>query len=301
MLLRKILKNLRGLLVFTALTINTIFWFVPLFFFAILKFLIPARRLRRLMTNWIMAMGENWVSTNALIFSITNDTHWDVRGLHGLRRDGWYLIIVNHQTWTDIVVLQTIFNRRIPFLKFFIKQQLIWFPILGTAWWAMDMPFMKRHSKSYLAAHPDQKGRDFEATRKACEKFRETPTSVINFIEGTRATPEKRARRESPFRNLLPPRAGGIALALSAMGDMFDAILDVTVVYPSGTARFWDMVCGEFDNVIVEVTRRPIEDWMIAGDYSSDRDYRRRFHQWLIHVWEEKDTRISALRAQPAT
>ena len=76
----------------------------------------------------------------------------------------------------------------------------------------------------YLARNPHMKGRDFETTRKACEKFRHTPTSVINFVEGTRFSVEKRDRHNAPYRHLLRPRAGGFAVAMSSMGEMFGAI-----------------------------------------------------------------------------
>jgi 1-acyl-sn-glycerol-3-phosphate acyltransferase len=242
-----------------------------------------------------MGIGGIWVSLNTWIFGVVNDTEWDVRGLEGLSVESWYLVIANHQTWTDIVVLQAVFNRRIPFLKFFIKQQLVWLPFLGVAWWAMDMPFMKRYSKSYLARHPEKKGKDLEATRKACEKFRATPTAVINFIEGTRFTEEKKNKRGSSFNHLLPPRAGGMALAISSMGDMFDAIVDVTIVYPTGPSTFWDICCGRMDQIVIDITRRPLESWMVVGDYGSDREYRSRFHRWLTDVWQEKDQRIAKL------
>ena len=296
-LLKKTLRNLRGLLTFSVCTINTIICFIPIMIFAILKFLIPLPKVRNLLTRWLMAVGEAWVGCNALIFSIRNSTRWELRGLEGLSRDHWYLVIANHQTWVDIVALQTVLNRRVPFLKFFIKQELIWFPFLGLAWWAMDMPFMKRYSKSYLAKHPEKKGKDLEATRHACEKFRDPPTSVINFIEGTRFSEEKRLKRGSGFDNLLPPRAGGVALALASMGEMFDAILDVTIVYPNGIANFWGMMCGEFDHVIIEVIRRPVEPWLYQGDYQNDREFRRDFHQWLTKLWEDKDRKINEFRS----
>ena len=296
-LLNKTLNNLQGIIVFGTCTISTIFWVTPLLIFAILKLLIPVTGVRRVMTRWIMAMGENWVTCNAAIYGFVNSTHWEVHGLEGLKKDNWYLVIANHQTWIDIVVLQTVLNRRIPFLKFFIKQELIWFPFLGLAWWGLDMPFMKRYSKSYLAKNPHKRGKDLEATRKACEKFRYTPTSVINFIEGTRFTVEKKIKRASPFENLLPPRAGSLALALDTMGSKFNAILDITIVYPGGTPQFWAMCYGEFDDVIIEIKMRPVDQWIINGDYVNDRDFRRAFHQWLTKIWQEKDERISAIRA----
>ena len=295
-LLTKTRNNVQGIIVFGACTISTIFWVTPLMVLALFKLLLPVRSFRRLMTRWIMVIGENWVSCNAAIFGLVNSTRWDVHGLEGLKTDNWYLVIANHQTWIDIIALQTVLNRRIPFLKFFIKQELIWFPFLGMAWWGLDMPFMKRYSKSYLAKNPHKKGKDLEATRRACNKFRYTPTSVINFIEGTRFTPEKKVKCASPFENLLPPRAGGLALAMNSMGSIFNEILDITIVYPNGTPKFWAMCYGKFDHVIIEIRKRPVEQWMVDGDYVNDRDFRREFHQWLTQIWQEKDERITAIR-----
>lgn len=285
-------RNLQGLITFLACTVNTIVWFVPVFVLGLIKFVLPVRFVRMHLTRWIMQFGTAWVACNSFIFSLGNSTNWDVRGLEGLRRDHWYLVIANHRSWVDIVVLQTVLNHRIPFLKFFIKQELVWFPFLGLAWWAMDMPFMKRYSKSYLAKHPEKKGRDLEATRKACAKFRDAPTAVINFIEGTRFTEEKRAKRGSPYRHLLAPHAGGVALALASMGSMFDAILDVSIVYPGVTPAFWDLMCGDFEGVVVDIRHRPVERWLYQGGYETDRDFRRQFHHWLAGLWEEKDSRI---------
>ncbi len=274
---------------------------MPIIVLAFAKFMLPYAPIRRVLSRWIMALGGAWVSANKLIFSIVGRTEWDFRGLDELNRGGWYLLMVNHQTWVDIVVLQTALARRIPFLKFFIKKELIWFPVLGLTWWAMDMPFMQRHSKSYLQKHPEEKGKDLEATRKACEKFSDTPTSVINFLEGTRFSEAKRVRRKSTFDHLLPPRAGGAALALASMGNMFDAILDITIVYPKGVANFWDMLCGHFEHVVVDIRKRSVDDWMLSGDYANDREFRRRFHRWLAEVWEEKDQRIKSIRAEFAS
>ena len=296
MLLKKIAGNVRGIATFAALTANTILWFVPLMLLAMVKLALPVRRARVMITRWLMSLGENWVSGNALILGLDEDGRLDARGTSDLNRRGWYLVIANHQTWSDILILQTVFNRRIPFLKFFIKQELIWFPLLGMAWWALDMPFMKRYSKSYLAKHPEKKGDDLKATQAACRKFSSTPTSVINFVEGTRFSEEKKQRRGSPYDNLLPPRAGGIALAVSSMGRIFDAILDVTVVYPEQVVRFWDICCGDLRPVVIDVVKRPVDAWLLQGDYSTDREYRSAFHRWLTNLWTEKDERIHALR-----
>ena len=289
-------RNLRGVAFFGGFTLNTIIWFVPIFLLAMVKLVLPIPTLRRAITRILMAMGENWISTNWLMMRFAGSIQLERRGLEGLRRDGWYLVISNHQTWVDIVVLQAVFNRRIPFLKFFIKRELIWFPLLGIAWWAMDMPFMKRFSPSYLARNPHMKGKDLETTRRACEKFRDTPTSVINFLEGTRFSEQKRVARNSPYRHLLQPRAGGLAVALSAMGELFESVVDVTMVYPDGATSFWDMCCGSHVNVVVEVRERELEGWLVEGNYETDREFRKQVHSWLGQIWSEKDEILDKTR-----
>jgi 1-acyl-sn-glycerol-3-phosphate acyltransferase len=292
--LKGLFRNLRGILIFGLLTLNTIVWFVPLFSLALVKLVVPIEAFRRPVTRVLMAFGENWISINRLVLSGAGSRDWMLPAVDDLREDGWYLVLSNHQTWVDILVLQSVFNRRIPFLKFFIKQELIWFPFLGLAWWALDMPFMKRYSPSYLAKHPEKKGKDLEATRKACEKFRRTPTSVINFVEGTRFTEAKRDARESPYRHLLKPRAGGVAIALSSMGELFDAVLDVTIIYPDGAPEFWAMCCGDRVRAEIAVVSRPIDRNLVEGDYQSDRRFRREVHQWLSGVWADKDALIAS-------
>lgn len=292
------LRNTRGVLIFGGLSLNTIFWFVPVFLFAIVKLVLPIPAVRRQVTRLLMWLGERWITVNSLVLSGIGARRWTADGLDGLSRDHWYLVLSNHQTWVDIVVLQQIFKGRIPFLKFFIKQELIWFPLLGIAWWAMDMPFMKRYSASYLAKHPEKRGADLEATKRACEKFKNTPTSVINFIEGTRFSEEKRVRRESPYRHLLPPRAGGVAVALSSMGELFDAMLDTTLYYPDGPPTFWGMCCGDYVRVRGHVRQLPVEPKLVKGDYSNDREFRREVHRWVSEIWRAKDARLEAEAAR---
>ena len=297
---RTVIQNLRGAFTLALIVLNIIFWFIPILVIAVMKLAVPIDGWRRITSNWLVICAENWISFNKAILSLTGNIYWDVRGLTGLRRQEWYLVVSNHQTWVDILVLQYVFNRRVPFFKFFIKQQLIWVPFLGLAWWALDMPFMKRYSKSELAANPEKKGKDLETTRRACEKFQTIPTSVINFVEGTRATPEKIRRRESPYRFLLRPRSGGIAFALGAMAGILKAMIDVTIVYADPSFRFWDLCCGRITRVIMDIRVREIPAWINEGDYTADTEFRQRFHRWISEIWAEKDELIATLRSEVA-
>jgi len=279
------------------MTINVIAWCSVLFVVALLKLIVPLKAWRRLASRAMTALAEGWIGTNNAIFRVMGSLPLDVRGLERLSTRDWYLVVSNHQSWVDILVLQAVFNRRIPFLKFFLKQQLIWVPFLGLAWWALDFPFMRRHSPAYLARHPEKRGEDLEATRRACEKFRLIPTSVMNFVEGTRYTERKHAAFNSPYRHLLPPRPGGTAFVLSAMGGTLHAMLDVTIVYPGNAPSLWDLCCGRVGVVTVDVRKRPIDDWMAAGDYAGDQAFRDRFKEWLAGLWADKDRLLERLRS----
>jgi 1-acyl-sn-glycerol-3-phosphate acyltransferase len=273
---------------------NVLAWCVLLFVVALLKLLVPVQAWRRRMSRVMVALAENWISCNHLIFRVMGSWTLQVSGTANLDRNEWYLVIANHRSWVDILVLQSVFNRRIPFLKFFLKKELIRVPVLGLAWWALDFPFMQRHSSAYLAKHPEARGQDIEATRKACEKFREIPTSVMNFVEGTRWTPAKHAATRSPYNHLLAPRAGGTSFALSAMGGVLSSLLDVTIVYDQPNPSLWDLCCGRVGRIRVAVRKLPIEAWMSQGDYSNDQPYRERFQTWLNGLWKEKDALLSS-------
>mgnify|MGYP000397534777 CR=1 FL=1 len=219
-------------------------------------------------------------------------------GLAALLHLNPYLLICNHHSWADIVVLCVIFRKHIPMNKYFLKQQLAWVPFMGLACWALDMPFMRRYSRSYLIRHPERRGKDVETTRRSCEKFRAHPTTIVNFVEGSRFTPEKRQQTRSPYNNLLPPKAAGIAMALNVLGSQFDKLLDVTLCYPENDKTpFYDMLSGKLTRIVVRVNLRPIDPEM-HGDYVGDKNFKRRFQLWLNTLWEEKDKQIDAIKAE---
>ena len=278
------------------LVLNVLFWVPILLFFAILKLILPFKAMRLLIDPILLRIAEAWIAGNSGWMGLTQRTQWDVQGIDGLDDRSWYLVNCNHQSWVDILVLQHLFNRRIPLLKFFLKQQLIWVPIMGLAWWALEFPFMRRHSEEFLKKHPEMRGKDQATTRKACEKFALIPTSVMNFLEGTRFTRAKHARQQSPYKHLLKPKAGGIALALNAMGDKFQAILDVTIVYPDGTPTFTQFLSGKLRRVVVRVRRLPVPQDLAQGDYAGDAAVREAYQQWVHQLWLDKDAQIEALK-----
>ncbi len=289
-MLSRLPAPLRGALTATILGLNTLIISLSLVPPALAKLLLPFKPVRRVCDRLMNALASRWVANNnAWIAAVQPAAVWDVQGVEGLHPHGWYLVSSNHQSWVDILVLQRIFHGRIPFLKFFLKQELIWVPVIGLAWWALDFPFMKRGKGSGARRN------DLKTTREACEKFKLIPTTVINFVEGTRFTPAKQCAQQSPYRHLLKPKIGGLGIALAAMGEQFEALLDATIVYPHGTPTFRHLLCGQIDAVTVRVQRREIPPDVLGSDPLRDKAYRQRIAQWVDDQWRDKDALIDTL------
>jgi 1-acyl-sn-glycerol-3-phosphate acyltransferase len=267
-----------------------------LFAVALLKLILPLRRARLRLSRTLASIAESWIAVNSSLFRRFVTTRFEVSGIDDLRPEGRYLVLSNHRSWVDIPVLQRVFNRRIPFMRFFLKSQLIWVPVLGLAWWALDFPFMKRYSREQIERRPELKGRDLEATRRACERFRGLPVSIVNFVEGTRFSEAKRDSQDSPFRHLLRPRGGGVSFMLQAMGDELDAILDVTISYVPASPDMKALLANRIQSVRVEVQQIPIPAEFVCADYDADEALRQRFHAWLNELWSAKDARLESGR-----
>lgn len=276
--------------------VNTLAWGIPLYLGILIKLLIPSERFRNRWTGYLLDFTAGWTRCNGLIFRLAPPIEFDTRGMEGLRKDRSYLLIANHQSWSDIVIMQHLLAGRIPFLRFFSKRELLKLPIVGGALWGLDFPLMRRHSAKELARNPALRNDDLEATRRACARYRGQAVSVVIFTEGTRFTPEKHAAQRSPFRNLLRPRAGGFAFAIGAMGEQFDSVLDLTIIYPEGHGGFGEMLQGKLRRVVVDVHRRELPSELFAGDYLEDPRCRRKVQKWLNEAWEEKDRMIDRER-----
>lgn len=290
--------GLRGSLVFLLIILSTVFWVVPIIFFAFVKLLVPVRAVRALCTRILIEAATVWIGINNILLQLFNRIEWDVEGVDQLSLKDWYLVTCNHQSWADILVVQKVLHRKTPMLKFFLKQQLIWVPVIGVAWWALDFPFMKRYSAEQVSKNPALKGKDLETTRKACEKFKYTPVAVFNFLEGTRFTPQKHEAQQSPYRYLLKPKAGGAGFVLGAMGEQLHTMLNITIHYPDKNHGFWALLSGRVQRVVVRVETLAIPPELRNRDYLQDDAYRLQVQQWVGDLWEQKDALLSRLHEQ---
>jgi 1-acyl-sn-glycerol-3-phosphate acyltransferase len=282
------------LLSFSLYALNTLFWLIPILVFSLFKALIPLIPSKKLFSYLLDRMASNWVAVNTFNQKLFTKIEIEVTGLEALNKKDWYLVVANHQSWVDILVLQRALHGHIPFLKFFLKKELIYVPILGLAWWALDFPFMQRYSQSFLKKNPHLRGKDLETTRKACAKFKHKPVSVMSFIEGTRFTQAKHDKQKSPFNYLLKPQAGSITSVLDAMGEHLNTLVDATICYPDGIPSFADLLGGRVKRVHIEIHTQKI-DRELRGDLMNDRTQKIALQKWLTQFWHDKDSRFKKM------
>jgi 1-acyl-sn-glycerol-3-phosphate acyltransferase len=259
--------------------------------FVVLKWLVPVPGFQRACKELMFGIARQWATFNHLVYRLMYPINWeiDVRGTLDPQRS--YLLIGNHQSWIDILLVFDQFTRRTPPVCFFLKRELLWMPVIGWACWAMDFPFMRR---SGMAG-------DLETTRRFCERFRDHPVTVVNFAEGTRFSEEKRLSKRSPYRHLLRPKTAGIAYTLDAMGDQFAGVIDVTIAYrASRHPPLWSFLIGEQTDLAITIDVLPVPQELIGGDYATDRAFRERFQTWLNGMWQRKDARLERLINRPA-
>jgi len=290
----KLPAPLRGLLAGLLMCLNTALICLPLFLVALLKLLVPLRGWRTLCNHLLDGLSACWISVNRLWVRAPDrviGSDLQQTGRH------WYLVTCNHQSWADIFLAQRLLNRRLPQMKFFLKQELIWVPVVGLCWWALDYPFMKRYSREQLKRNPQKLGKDLATARNACRKFSDRPVAIFNFMEGTRLTPDKHRRQRSPFRHLLKPKVGGTGLVLDVMGEQLDTLVDLTIHYRGKVPGLWEFLCGRYGEVTVQIALQPIPEELRGRDYNSDSEFRNQLQRWIQRLWEEKDQVLAELDA----
>lgn len=289
-----ILFTLRGLFAMVCLIIVMLAVALTIVICGVLIFLLPSRSWRDSARKQLLLLPVLWGKINRLILLTGLKSKWDIDIPAGLAFDKWYLVIANHQSWTDILILVSLFSQHIPVFKFFYKRQLIWqLPVAGIAMWFLDYPAVARYSRDTLRKKPHLMKKSIMQVDQACQLLAEAPSTAVNFVEGTRFTREKHDKQASPYQHLLRPKAQGVSMVMNALPDKLSAVIDVDLYYQPD-ASVWHLLCGRYKAITVHAHLLPTRPDLI-GDFSGDRQLRARYREWLSDVWSQKDERLSAL------
>jgi 1-acyl-sn-glycerol-3-phosphate acyltransferase len=291
---------LRVPVIILLLILNTALWGTLIFLGGIVK-LLSFGKARHQVILGLAWLGARWVQGSNQIFDWFLDTEWRLEGFDGFRRDGHYLVVSNHVSWIDIFCAFRALHGKAPFIRFFLKHTLKWFPIVGQACWALEFPFMRRYSPEYLAQHPEKRGRDLETTRRACQRYRHLPVTILNFAEGTRFTREKQQLLKSPYRHLLPPRGGGIGFVIASLGEQLDSLIDMTIVFPTPDLTIWDFVNNRVPWIAMSARRVHIPNELITPAITEPGPEREAFKAWIGKIWQDKDREIERILLESRT
>lgn len=283
----------RGVVSFTLLSFNTLFWGVPLLLVTLLKLVLPFEGARRRLLVLLNRIAGAWIATNNLWIRHWLKPDWRIRLPEGLSPRGHWLVIANHRSWVDAFALLYALHGRIAPPRFFVKRELVWLPVVGQAAWALEFPIMRRYSAHHLRRHPHLAHRDMRNAARLLARARHVPMSIYNFAEGTRLTRARHLHQQSPHAHLLRPRAGGCAQVVALLGEQLCGIVDVTLDYRHTRIGFGDFLCGRSGSVTILARRLDVPPWMIGGDYLGDHAYRERFQAWINALWQEKDQQLS--------
>ena len=281
------------------LTANSIGVGLPIWTLGAAKVLTGSKRADK----GLIEITKYWInSNNAVIDHALPHKDWRITMPDDLSEDKQYLLVSNHQSWVDTSIVQYISQGTLPLTRFFTKFDLIYIPVVGQAFYFLDFPMMKRFSAKAMEKNPELKKQNLIEAKRACRQLKDKPFALLNYLEGTRFTQEKHVQQKSPYQHLLKPRAGGLSLAINALGEQLDSILDITIVYPDGTPDYDDLWKGNIRRLGVDVTRIKVPDELYAaimeGGYDRDEATKAMMFDWLEDIWQQKDARITQMLSE---
>ena len=98
--------------------------------------------------------------------------------------------------------------------------------------------------------------------------------------------------QKSEFKNLLKPKEGGLAVALSNVNKIKE-LIDITIIYDSENLSFWNYLCGNIKNIKIFISKIKIPEKYLVETLISSDELRSDFKLWLNNRWKEKDILIS--------
>ena len=254
--------------------VNLTFWLIPLLVLTLFRPFLSAN-----------VIGGAYARLIAFIYkgAAALDSFWMLRVIGvDLRVTGEMpahtapIVLANHQTWFDIPILQEVVCSSGPILKFMIKRELAWVPIIGWICLALNFPRLHRGKGGTSTSS------DYDRVRDASVELSSEPGALLIFPEGTRFTNAKHDKQASPYEHLLRPRAGGLRI-LHESAPPDTPVVDITIIYSNPEANFWNCLHGASPAICVniEVTR--------LGDIDD-------IPAWLDASWKKKDALLGATR-----
>ena len=249
--------------------------------------LVPNAKLKQSLGHFSNGIGSKIVELITASLKFLHSIEWEYNIAENLDIENWYIAMSNHQSWADIFILLAAGHKKMPLLKFFMKKELQWIPIIYLVHKTIDMPFLNRHSQKQIEANPELKKLDYQNAETAAKRFSRNPSTAFSFAEGTRFTHDKHLAQASPYKNFLTPKIGALAIALKGMPQV-NELIDFTVIYSTDKRSTWDFLCGEMRQAKVYAKAHEIPETLKGKNFDQEEEYRREFKNFIEKIWKEK-------------
>lgn len=264
------------------------------FVFVLYFLLLITGWLSRQWSNALLSMIDMIVYRHSMHLRMILETICRVQftgfGVDQLSQDQPFIMVINHRSHVDIMIIFAFFYDRIPNVKFFLKRSLMYVPFLGQACYLLNYIFVQKISTDSVRKNPKLVHQQREKIKKQCQELTSAPVTLAVFAEGTRFSEDKKARQKTlRFENLLSPQPAGLALAIEACAQSVDQLLDVTLVYDVGFVSVWLLLSGQVSTIEVHLESHSLAEMQLVGDYVKDRQFRKRFTDWVRYLWQRKD------------
>ena len=141
-------RHLVSVASWTFITLNLLIWLPFLLLAAFVRFVCPVNAVKALTDKLVdevyrvaTRIDGWWIER---VLGVRFEIEDEDFALETLRPHESPMIIANHRSWFDIFALQTLICRRGPMLKFLIKTELLWVPVLGWVCIALNFPRLQR-------------------------------------------------------------------------------------------------------------------------------------------------------------
>lgn len=275
-------QHARAALCATAIGLSLTFFSLPLVVLASAKLVAPRARILTAAMNGIYRQAvefDDWC-----LMRIAR-VRWNLPALQ-LDAGQTCLVLCNHRSWCDVLVVQSLIAKKGPVITFLTKRELAFVPVFGIIVWAFRFPLLKRRARG-SQSEAARRESDRQRILTACAAVRQAPAAILTFAEGTRFSPEKHRLTHSPHRHLLPPRPGGFNAIYDSLADTGALVVDLTLDY-DGEVTFWRFLAGAAS---VSATAT-VWDWDELAE--CDRS------AWLRQRWQIKDRQLAREAAEPA-
>ncbi len=261
------MKHLVSLISALWVIANLCLWTLCLIPIALLRVLIPTRQVRERCLGLVEIIYRLAVSADSFWMQHIIGIKLQVNGNIGNHPAP--IVICNHQSWFDIPVLQEVITGAGPIIKFLVKRELIWVPVIGWICLILDFPRLNR------GVGRNARQSDYSLIASASGRLGFEHGALLLFPEGTRFSEDKKIRQGSPYEYLLQPRSGGLKI-IKKSAPPTTPIIDLTIIYENGESNFWQCLHGATSTITISV------DKFVLGNIDDP-------HSWLVSRWGIKD------------